>query len=217
MKKVVLIGAGGHSKSVADSIRKDQFELCGFLDENRVGTHLNYPIFGKKVEDIPQYDQYVYFVAIGNVDFRKKWYQKLKEKKLTIINIIDPSAMISESATIGEGNFIGKMAVINADAEIGDNNVINTKALIEHECKVGNHIHLSTNATINGNVVVEDSVFIGSTAVCNGQIKIGEHAIVGSGSVIIRDVEPYCTVAGVPAKLIRRMERNDTNNSGNRV
>lgn len=217
MKKIILVGAGGHSKSVVDSIQKDQFELCGFLDENQVGMHMNYPIFGKRVEDIPHYEQYAYFVAIGNVDFRRKWYEKLKNMNLELVNIIDPSAIISLNAHIGIGNFIGKYAVINAGAEIGDNNVINTKALIEHECKVGNHIHLSTNATINGNVVVEDSVFIGSTAVCNGQLKIGEHSIVGSGSVVIRDVEPYCVVAGVPVKIIRRIERNDTNSSGNRV
>lgn len=204
MARIILIGAGGHSKSVADAIQESKYELCGFLDENKKGMHLNRPIFGKQIEDIPDFGNYEYFISIGNVDFRKMWYEKVKKMGLNVVNIIDSTAVISKTAQIGEGNFIGKYAVINADAVIGNNNVINTKALIEHECLVGSHTHISTNSTINGNVIVEDSVFLGSTAVCNGQLKIGLHSIVGSGSVVINDVEPYTTVVGVPARVLRR-------------
>ncbi len=204
MKKLILIGAGGHSKSVADAIQSNVYKLCGFLDENKTGFHMGIPIYGNKIEDIPNYRNYSYFVSIGNVEFREKWYRKLKSLHLNIINIIDPTAVISSTAHIGEGNFIGKFAVINAEAVVGNNNVINTKALVEHECRVGNHTHLSTNSTINGNVVVEDSVFLGSSAVCNGQLVIGRHAIIGSGCVIIKNVEPYTTSVGVPARVVKR-------------
>ena len=71
-------------------------------------------------------------------------------------------------------------------------------------CKKDNDIHISTNATINGDTVVEDLVFFGSTAVANGQLKIGKNSVVGSGSVVIRDVEPFTTVVGVPARIIKR-------------
>ena len=209
MTKLIMIGAGGHSKSVADAIQKDKYELCGFLDENKTGTHMGLPIYGRKIEDIPNYKDYVYFVSIGDVDFRKAWYERVKSYELQVVNIIDRTAIIAGTAKIGEGNFIGKLAIINADAVIGNNNVINTKALIEHECLVGNHTHLSTNSTINGNVVVQDNVFLGSTAVCNGQLKIGEHAVIGSGSVIIHDVEPYTTVVGVPGRVIKRSKPNE--------
>lgn len=204
MKKLILIGAGGHAKSVADSIDKSEYELCGFIDSNKKGTHMGLPIVGVELEDIPNYEKYCYFVSIGDVGYRKFWFDRVKERGLSIINIIDHSAIISDSVKIGMGNFVGKMAVINADAEIGNNNVINTKALIEHECKVGNHNHLSTNSVINGNVIVGDSVFLGSSSVCNGQLKIGSNAIIGSGSVIIKDVPEKVTVVGVPARVIKR-------------
>ena len=146
------------------------------------------PIWGTDLEDIPNYEEYCYFVSIGDVGYRKLWFDRIRNRRLSIINIIDSSAIISSGVKMGIGNFVGKMAVINADAEIGNNNVINTKALIEHECKVGDHNHLSTNSVINGNVIVGNSVFLGSSSVCNGQLKIGSNAIIGSGSVIIKDV-----------------------------
>ena len=206
MEKLILIGAGGHAKSVADSINKSKYVLCGFIDSNKKGMHMGLPIFGTEIEEIPDYKKYSYFVSIGDVVCRKLWFEKIIERGLSIINIIDSSAIISSGVRMGIGNFVGKMAVINADAEIGNDNVINTKALIEHECKVGDHNHLSTNSVINGNVVVENNVFIGSSSVCNGQLKIGSNVVIGSGSVIIRDVPDKVTVVGVPARVIKRRD-----------
>lgn len=204
MERLIMIGAGGHAESVADSIDTNQYELVGFIDSNKMGSHLGLPILGKEITDIPDYQAYVYFVSIGDVSYRERWFKKLIELQLPVINIIDRTALISKSATIGVGNFVGKLAIINAGTKVGDNNVINTKALIEHECRIGSHTHLSTNSTINGDVIVEDSVFFGSTAVCNGQLKIGRHAVIGSGSVVIKQVEPWTTVVGSPARVVKR-------------
>lgn len=211
MEKIILIGAGGHSKSVVDSLDKDQYKVVGFLDENKTGTHLGLPIMGKCVSDIENYLTYKYFVAIGDVSARKMWFEKLKELQLDVINIIDKTAYVSPTAKMGIGNFIGKFAVINADSVIGNNNIINTRALIEHECTVGSHTHISTNSVINGNVTVEDGVFFGSCAVCNGQLKIGRNAVIGSGSVVINDIEPCTVNVGVPARAVKRRQQYDEN------
>ena len=204
MKKVILIGAGGHSKSVADAINTNEMELYGFVDEHKTGMHYGKPILGNKIENIPDFQSYYYLVAIGDVYARELWFNKILNMNLNTINIIDQTAVLARTAKIGTGNFIGKYAVINADSVIGDNNVINTKALVEHECMVGSHNHLSTNSVINGNVILEDRVFLGSSSVSNGQLHIGHDSIIGSGSVVIRDVESYTTVVGVPAFVIKR-------------
>ena len=122
MKKLILIGAGGHAKSVADSINKSEYELCGFIDSNKKGMHMGLPILGTGLEDIPNCEKYSYFVSIGDVGYRKLWFDRIRERRLNIINIIDSSAIISASAKMGIGNFVGKMAVINADVEIGNKN-----------------------------------------------------------------------------------------------
>ena len=203
-EKLIIIGAGGHSKSVVDSIDQNIYQIEGFLDDNKTGMHIGYPIIGKKLEDIEQYKNYKYFVAIGNIPARKMWFETLQKYEVDIINIIDKTAIISSSSKIGIGNFIGKYSIINADASIGNNNVINTKALVEHECIVGNHTHLSTNSVINGNVTIKDCVFLGSCSVCIGQLTVGENSTIGAGSVIINDVEEDVTVVGVPGKVIKR-------------
>lgn len=203
-EKLIIIGAGGHSKSVVDSINQEIYCIEGFLDDNKTGMHMGYPIIGKKLEDIDKYENYKYFVAIGNIGARRMWFETLQKHNLDIINIIDETAMISSSSKIGIGNFIGKYSIINADAIIGDNNIINTKALVEHECIVGNHTHLSTNSVINGNVIIKDCVFLGSCAVCIGQLTVGENSIIGAGSVIINDVEDDVTVVGVPGRVVKK-------------
>ncbi|MBQ2873138.1 MAG: acetyltransferase [Bacilli bacterium] len=203
-EKLIIIGAGGHSKSVIDSVNQEKYNIEGFLDDNKTGKHMGYPIIGKKLEDIDKYENYKYFVAIGDIVSRKMWFETLKKYNVEIINIIDKTAIISSSSKIGVGNYIGKYAVVNADAVIGNNNVINTKALVEHECIVGNHTHLSTNSVINGNVIIKDCVFLGSSAVCIGQLTVGENSIIGAGSVIISDVEDNVTVVGVPGRVIKK-------------
>lgn len=199
-----MIGAGGHAESVADSIDKEKYNLIGFIDSAKTGTHMGLPILGKEITDVVGFNSFSYFISIGDVHCRELWFKKVTVLGLDIVNIIDKSSIISNTVKLGIGNFVGKMAVINSGAVVGDNNVINTKALVEHDCHIGNHVHLSTNSVINGDVIVDDSVFLGSSAVCNGQLKIGHHAVIGSGSVIIRDVEPWTTSVGVPATVIKR-------------
>lgn len=199
-RKLILIGAGGHSKSVADCIDTERFTLTGFLDGKKTGTHMGLPIFGSEIEQVPDYRNCCYFVSIGDNCARKMWFERVCALALETVNIVDKTAIIAHSARIGTGNFIGKYAIVNADSRIGDDCVINTRALVEHECGLGSHIHLSTNAVLNGNVHVGDGVFFGSCAVAIGQLTVGSDAIVGAGAVVIRDVAPGLTVVGVPAR-----------------
>ena len=204
MKNLIIIGAGGYAKSVLDSVDYMNFRMVGFIDDIKpIGDkHQGYPILGNSLDCISNSYDYVYFVAIGNNKKRMDWFLKLKERNLSLINVIDKSALVSPYSTIGEGSFIGKLAIVNHGASVGDNCVINTRALLEHGCKIGNHVNVSTNATLNGDVVCEDGSFVGSGVVCNGQVTIGSWGLVGSGAVVIKDVKPCTTVVGCPAKEI---------------
>lgn len=209
MKNLIIIGAGGYAKSVLDSVDHMNFRMVGYLDDIKsVGNyHQGYPILGNKIDCVERPEDYVYFVAIGNNTKRKFWFDKLKERKLSLINVIDKSALVSHAATIGEGSFIGKLAILNHGSSVGDNCVINTRALIEHGCIINNHVNVSTNATLNGDVVCEEGCFVGSGSVINGQLTIGEWSLVGSGSVVIKNVQAHTTVVGVPAKEILSTNR----------
>lgn len=200
-QRVILIGAGGHAASVSESAKAAGIYISGYVDENKNGMYLGKPIFSK-IEDIPDYRNYVYHIAIGSCASRARWYVRISRMGLELVNIIDPSAIVAESAFLGKGNFVGKLATIISGTIIGDNNIINTKALVEHECRIGNNVNLSTCSILNGDVIVEDEVFLGSAALCNGQLKLGRGCIVGSGSVVLHDVEAHSKVVGVPARVI---------------
>ena len=205
MKQLIIIGAGGYAKSVLDSIDYSKYEVCGFIDDfSKEKYYLGIKILGCSLNDIEDKEQYCYFVAIGNNLKRKKWFDKLVENKLNIINVIDKTSIISTNAKIGKGCFLGKYSVVNFGAIIGDNVIINTKALVEHGCKVGNHCNLSTNSVINGETIVEEGSFIGSSSVTIGQVNIGSWSTIGAGAVVTKNIENDVTAVGVPAKIIKR-------------
>ena len=133
MESLILIGAGGYAKSVVDSIDYFNYELAGFIDEfSEKPVHLGFPILAKNIDNLNNPEKYAYFISIGNNQRRKIWFDKLKGKKLHIINVVDRSAIVSPNAIIGTGCFVGKMAIVNSRAFVGNNCIINTKALIEH-------------------------------------------------------------------------------------
>ena len=206
MYKLIIFGAGGHAKSVVDSLNENEYELCGFIDNYKNGDFMNYPIYNASFLDCSDAKKYCYFVAIGDNHIRKNIFNNIVNRNLRIINIIDSTALISKTAKIGIGCYIGKYAIVNADATIGDNVIVNNRSLVEHECNVSSHVHIWTNSVINGGVVVDECAFVGSCSVVNELKHIGKDSVVGSGSVVITDVEESSLYAGVPAKMKKKLE-----------
>ena len=202
--KLIIIGAGGYAKSVLDSIDYNTYELVGFIDERlESNEHLGYKVLAHNLEDISDKEDFYYFIAIGDNVKRKKWFDRLKENNLRIINIIDKTSIVSPRATIGEGCFIGKMAIVNSCAVIGDNAVINTKSLVEHGCTVKNHANISTNTTINGDVIVGEGTVLYSGVTVIGQRSVGNWSIVGAGAVVTKNIPDNIVAVGIPAKIIK--------------
>ncbi len=201
--KLIIIGAGGFSKSIIDSISLSKIELVGFIDTYKQGEHQGYPIIANDINEITDPNNYVYFIGVGDPHTRYAFLNQLKEKKLSIINIIDPSAMISRNVSLGEGIYIGKMCIINSDSKLADGVVVNTRSLIEHGNTIGCCSNISTNVVLNGDIQVGERTFIGSCTVVNGQLNIGSDSIIGSGSVVIRNITDKVVVAGSPTRLVR--------------
>lgn len=205
MERLIVIGAGGYAKSVLDSIDYYNYKIKGFLDEfTTEDEHLGYPVMWHSIDEIDAPEKYFYFIAIGNNERRKVWFDRLVNRKLRLINVVDRSAIISPEAKIGNGCFFGKMSVVNSRAVIGDDCIINTKSLVEHGCTVQNHANISTNAVINGDVIIGEGTFVGTSSTTIGQKRVGKWSTIGAGAVVIRDVEDGVTVAGVPAKVIKQ-------------
>ena len=188
MEDIVLVGFGGHAKSVADCIeRGNKYRIAGytdFLDNNSCYKYLGtdevlYALFQKGIRNVT-----ICMGYIGKGKKREDIYFLLKEKGFCFPTIIDPSAVVADSAEIGEGSFIGKGAIINADAKIGKMCIINTKALIEHECRIGDFSHIAVGAVLCGQVIVGKAAFVGANATVIQQRKIEERVIVPAGVTV---------------------------------
>ncbi len=173
MKDLILIGGGGHCKSVIDVIEAGkEFNIVGIIDvPEKLGQKvLQYEVIGKD-EDIEKLSRRFkfFFISIGQIDtgtLRANLFRVIKEVGLIIPTIVSPFSYVSGSAVIGEGSIVMHHALINAGSRIGNNCIINSKALIEHDVTVGDHCHISTGSILNGGVSVNDNSFIGSNAVC---------------------------------------------------
>jgi sugar O-acyltransferase (sialic acid O-acetyltransferase NeuD family) len=205
-KKLIIIGAGGFAKAIIDSLNHTELDLVGFIDSYKSGFHQGYPIIANDINDIENLQDYVYFIGVGEPSVRYSFLSLLKEKQLSLINIIDKTAILSRNILLGDGIYIGKMVIINSDVKLQDGVVINTRALIEHGNAIGCCTNISTNVVLNGDVSVGSLTFVGSCTVSNGQINIGSNSVIGSGSVIIKDIPDNVVVAGSPTRLIRELK-----------
>jgi len=198
--QILLIGGGGHCKSVIDVIEQEgKFEIAGIIDKKElIGSKvLNYEVIGCD-DDLPQLSKKYRFAIItaGQIkspDLRKKLFDLAKEAGFKLPVVISPRAYVSRYSKIEEGTVIMHDALVNANAKIGKNCIINTKALIEHDAIIEDHCHISTSSVINGGVTVKSGTFFGSNAMTRESIEIGANSVIGGGMRVLQSQPPNTT------------------------
>lgn len=202
-KEVVIIGASGHGKVIADIIVSSGDTVKGFLDDSddvQGKLIIGFPVLGKTA-DYANYKDCEFVIAIGNPYVREKIANELPVKWYTAIH---PNAIISKlDVEIGEGTVIMANAVVNPSAKIGKHCIINTGAIVEHDNILDDYVHLSPNVTLAGIVKVGKSTHIGAGSCTKQVINIASDCIIGAGSVIVRDITESGTYVGVPARKIK--------------
>lgn len=203
MKDILLVGFGGHAKSIIDAIeRGGLYRIVGFTDIRTCGAYHDYAHLGTddQLEEIYRCGVRNAFVSIGymgNGTLRDSLYGRLKGIGFSLPVISDPSAVISDTSVIGEGTYIGKNTVINAEAHIGKMSIINTSAVIEHEVSIGDFSHIAVGAVLCGRVEIGSHCLIGANATVIQGVKIGGGSIVGAGSVVLRNINDNTKAYGV--------------------
>ena len=215
-KKVVIIGAGGHAKVIADIVIKSQDTLLGFLDDNlEKGKKVicDYSIIGKISEciQLQEQDETIEFIiAIGNNSIRKDISNKYK---LNYYTAIHPNAQMGLDTTIEEGTVIMANSCINSSAKIGKHCIINTGAIIEHDNIIEDYVHISPNVSLGGTVKVGENTHIGIGSTVKNNLEICKNCTIGAGAVVVKNIEGEGTYVGVPAKK-KRTKNNEDNSSG---
>lgn len=205
VKNVIIIGAGGHAKVIADIIEKSGDNLIGFLDDSeemqKKIIYNNKKVIGK-IEDCHNYQNILFIVGIGNNHTRKKIVEKYNLNWYTAIH---PNAIIANCVTIGEGSAIMAGAIVNVCTTIGEHCIINTKSSIDHDNLIGNYVHISPGATLAGTVVIKELNWICANATIINNITIEKNNIIGAGAVVIKSItNSNETYIGVPAKKLMK-------------
>lgn len=188
MEKIVIVGFGGHARSVADSIiRQGKYEIVGYTDtddKNNEYKYLGNDIVLDKLLSSGIQNIAIGIGYLGHTDVREKIYKKMKKIGYKFPVIIDPSAIVSKDSVIEEGTFIGKNVVINTNSHIGKLCIINTKSVVEHDCIVNDYSHIAVGAVLCGEVNIGKSVLIGANATIIQCRTVEDKKIIPAGSVV---------------------------------
>jgi len=205
-KPLILVGGGGHCKSVLEAAESAGYSILGVLDmPEDVGKEiLSTKVIGTD-DDIPSYvDKAEFVITVGfikNPAIRIKLYKKVKEAGGKLATIVASTAHVSKYATIGEGTVVMHHAFVNAGAKVGNNVILNTFTNIEHDAVIGDQCHISTGTMVNGDCKVGANCFIGSQSVLANGITIGDDIIVGAGSLVRKSINIKGIYSGNPAIL----------------
>ena len=202
--KLIIIGASGHGKVVADiAIKMNKWQSIAFLDDNEsIKASMGLEVIGKTANAFTYKDEADFFVAIGSNTTREKIQEKLIEQGINVICLIHPSAVIGTNVEIGFGSVVMAGVVINSSSRIGNGCIINTSSSIDHDNVIENYVHISPGVNMAGTVKVGKGSWIGIGSVVSNNVNICSSCKVGAGAVVVKNITEPGTYVGVPARRV---------------
>jgi len=200
---IVVYGAGGHGKVIAEVLAACRRSIQGFIDDNE-------SLIGSSTLGLPVYaaGEWLRFqpgaqvaLGVGNNLAREQLAMRVKQSGCTLLTVVHPRAIVARSARIGEGAGIMPTAVLNPDCEIGEGAIVNTGAIVEHDVQVGRYAHLSPNSAAGGGAQIGAYAQIGMGASVLPLKKVGINCVIGAGAVVVSDISEGQIAYGVPAKV----------------
>lgn len=200
---MVILGAGGHARSVIALLKNIGQVLNGVYDDSwTAGKNeqiLGVPVSGK-LSDVPANEEVC--LAVGDNALREKLFNSYS-KSIYKKTIKHTTSWIEEDVVMGEANLVFGNAFVNAGAKIGNNNILNTGCIVEHECEIGNHNHISVSSALCGRVKIGNNCFIGAKAVVKDKVSICDNVTIGAGAVVVKNITEPGVYVGNPAKKIK--------------
>lgn len=208
-EKIVLVGCGQHARVVLYNLKEQGvYEVACFVDSdiNKVGQiYEGYRVAGTYDDlDIIKntYNTNKFFIAFGNMKYRKTVYEKFVKSGWEAVNIFHPRAVISEKAIIGKGVLIECGCLITPNPIIGDNVVVNTGSQVNHDNVIENHVYIASGVVLSGGVRIKENTLIDDGVIVSLGRTVPANSIVGAGAVVTKDFVDEGKYVGVPARLL---------------
>jgi acetyltransferase EpsM len=207
--RLAILGAGLFAEEVAEIVSDaGTYEIYGFVegtDPERCRQHVDgLPVFW--IEAVAGFDRDIRAVcAVGSPE-RKGFIEQAEAQGLQFVSVRHPSAIISRTASLGEGTVAGAGVIVAAKSVIGRHVILNRGSLIGHHTTLGNYVTVSPGANIAGRVHIADGVYIGMGANVLDGVSIGAGSVVGAGAVVVKDVPGKVQVVGIPARIVKQLD-----------
>lgn len=193
---MIIYGASGHGKVIADILKKNGFTNISFWDDDPYAKVAGYYV----CRPLPTFKEDKIIIAIGNNGARKRINDS---NDYQYDRAIHPNSIIGENIIIQDGSVVMAGSIINSSTNIGKHCILNTSCCVDHDCEIGDFVHVAPNATLLGGVKIGIGTFIGAGSTILQGISIGEWAIIGAGAVILQDVPSNAVVVGNPGKILK--------------
>jgi len=202
--KLIIIGASGHGKVVADiAIKMNKWQSIAFLDDDEsIKASMGLEVIGKTADAFMYKDEVDFFVAIGSNATRQKIQEKLKAEGIDLVTLVHPSAVIGTDVEIGIGTAVMAGVVINSSSRIGKGCIINTSSSLDHDNVIEDYVHISPGVRTAGNVGIGKGTWLGIGSVVSNNVNICSGCKVSAGAVVVKDITDPGTYVGVPVRKI---------------
>lgn len=213
MTTLVLFGAGGHAREVAQLVhdinhaQPDTWQLLGFMaDPEAVSINpkpLTAPLLGTSQQALAAHPDAQCIIAVGDAQARRSIANRLLQQHpdLRFATLVHPSAWIANGVCVGHGSVIFAGALINVDATLGAHCSINLACTISHDCHLGDYTSLGPGVRMAGAVTLGEAVEVGTGACFRPCVSVGANAVIGAGASVVHDLPGNSTAVGVPARL----------------
>jgi UDP-N-acetylbacillosamine N-acetyltransferase len=207
-RRLLIFGAGGHAKVVAEVARANEFEVEAFFDSAKPDQYKE-PFCRSKVLSSQEQltacarDIGSAVIGVGDCKARLRIAQELEQLGFRFPVLVHPRATVSDTATVAVGSVVIAGAVVNAHASVSRHVIVNTSATVDHDCVIADGVHIGPGAHLGGGVSVGQRTWIGIGAIVKDRVIIGCNCIIGAGALVLDDIPDNVVAYGSPARIIR--------------
>lgn len=216
IQAVVILGASGHGKVVADTFRAGGVDVIGFLDASKPkGTPWAQSVVlggDDALSDVLNaHANCGFFVALGDNSLRQRVVERVLREtpQAKLATCVHPQAVVAAEVLVEPGVAVFAGAVIQPGCTLGQGVLVNTGASLDHDCRMEAYSSLAPGVTTGGNVLVEKGAVVSLGVKIIHGVRIGAHALLGAGALVLQDVPPCAVAYGIPAKVVRKRSQDE--------
>lgn len=213
MQSIVIFGAGGHAKVVADALRRlGRWRVEGFIDDvhpQRAGEEFcgGHVLGGRAaLPALRERGVASIVLAFGHNVARLALADELAAQGWSFPAIVDARAGVAADVLVGPGCYVAAGAIVEPGVRLGAQAIVNAGAVVCHDVDIGAGVHVCPGVCIGGHAVIGRGAWVGIGAVVRDRARIGAGSLVGAGALVLEEVPEGMVAYGQPARAIRKVD-----------